>query len=299
MAFLVSRCTVIHNNKAQRACTGTTFLSRSIPGRGKRNEKCSLSDAVWRCTLLAGRCFVSFLSFIGIQQVGIQFFSFFFYSLFHFEVSIFFIDYWYRKDFLIHFLRSSIFPFRRTCCANDFEKRRILYGILYGMDFHPSLVTNEKPWNWICGQWGKSGRVPTTMRYVWKLGRGGEGGNDRPFGKLASENESSIGYALHCSWQLVALLAGGDKLGSDEKEHREGGNEGKEEKGKKEEEEQKRKFTRSIWERREGGKKGKRATFSQLIIDQFHFNRLKKFHWTIYILLSTLHDYNNYNNYFE
>lgn len=47
-----------------------------------------------------------------------------------------------------------------------------------------------------------------------------------------------------------------------------------------------------------GGKKGKRATFSQLIIDQFHFNRLKKFHLTIYILLSTLHDYNNYNNYF-
>lgn len=200
MAFLVSRCTVIHNNKAQRACTGTTFLSRSIPGRGKRNEKCSLSDAVWRCTLLAGRCFVSFLSFIGIQQIGIQFLSFFFYSLFHFEVSIFFIDYFYRKDFLIHFLRSSIFPFRRTCCANDFEKRRILYGILYGMDFHPSLVTNEKPWNWICGQWGKSGRVPTTMRYVWKLGRGGEGRRKRSAIWQISERKRIV------DWLRVALF---------------------------------------------------------------------------------------------
>lgn len=108
MAFLVSRCTVIHNNKAQRACTGTTFLSRSIPGRGKRNEKCSLSDAVWRCTLLAGRCFVSFLSFIGIQQIGIQFLSFFFYSLFHFEVSIFLSIIGIEKIFLfIFFVRVS------------------------------------------------------------------------------------------------------------------------------------------------------------------------------------------------
>lgn len=92
MAFLVSRCTVIHNNKAQRACTGTTFLSRSIPDRGKRNEKCSLSDAVWRCTLLAGRCFVSFLSFIGIQQIGIQFLSFFFISVYFISKFLFFLS---------------------------------------------------------------------------------------------------------------------------------------------------------------------------------------------------------------
>lgn len=148
MAFLVSRCTVIHNNKAQRACTGTTFLSRSIPGRGKRNEKCSLSDAVWRCTLLAGRCAVRFFSFFHRDTANRDTVSFFLFLQFiSFRSFYFFIDYWYRKDFLIHFLRSSIFPFRRTCCANDFEKRRILYGILYGMDFHPSLVTNEKPWN--------------------------------------------------------------------------------------------------------------------------------------------------------
>lgn len=52
--------------------------------------------------------FVSFLSFIGIQQIGIQFLSFFFYSLFHFEVSIFLSIIGIEKIFLfIFFVRVS------------------------------------------------------------------------------------------------------------------------------------------------------------------------------------------------
>lgn len=147
------------------------------------------------------RSLLRFFSFFHRDTANRDTVSFFLFLQFiSFRSFYFFIDYWYRKDFLIHFLRSSIFPFRRTCCANDFEKRRILYGILYGMDFHPSLVTNEKPWNWICGQWGKSGRVPTTMRYVWKLGRGGEGRRKRSAIWQISERKRIV------DWLRVALF---------------------------------------------------------------------------------------------
>lgn len=147
------------------------------------------------------RSLLRFFSFFRRDTANRDTVSFFLFLQFiSFRSFYFFIDYWYRKDFLIHFLRSSIFPFRRTCCANDFEKRRILYGILYGMDFHPSLVTNEKPWNWICGQWGKSGRVPTTIRYVWKLGRGGEGRRKRSAIWQISERKRIV------DWLRVALF---------------------------------------------------------------------------------------------
>lgn len=122
MAFLVSRCTVIHNNKAQRACTGTTFLSRSIPDRGKRNEKCSLSDAVWRCTLLAGRCFVSFLSFIGIQQIGIQFLSFFFISVYFISKFLFFYRLLVSKRFSYSFSSFEYLPVPENMLRQRFRK---------------------------------------------------------------------------------------------------------------------------------------------------------------------------------
>lgn len=212
MAFLVSRCTVIHNNKAQRACTGTTFPSRSIPDRGKRNEKCSLSR-VWRCTLLAAL----FLFFL-LWSADRFFFSLFFLQLrvsFRIkdrEVSIFFYRLLTLKRFSYSFSYSSIFLFSENNLREWFPRSK---SVEFYMEFYMEwifnrvwLTTNEKPWNWICGQWGKSGRVPTIIRYGENWERG-EGGNDRPFGKLADENESSIGYALHCSWQLVALLARG------------------------------------------------------------------------------------------
>lgn len=43
-------------------------------------------------------------------------------------------------------------------------------------------------------------------------GRGRKEGNDRAFGKLADENESSIGRALHCSWQLVGSSRRGRRI---------------------------------------------------------------------------------------
>lgn len=152
------------------------YFSFQIDSRPGGNAMKNAVLAVWRCTLLAGRCFLSFFSFFYGHQIGVQFLfsslllrvsfrnikrNFLFYS------SIIGI----KTNFLIHFLISGYLPVSENTLrerSRSVEKRRILHGILYGMDFHPSLVTNEKPWNWIYGQWGKSGRVPTTVHAVYE-----------------------------------------------------------------------------------------------------------------------------------
>lgn len=246
MAFLVSRCTVIHNNKAQRACTGTTFPSRSIPDRGKRNEKCSLSR-VWRCTLLAAL----FLFFL-LWSADRFFFSLFFLQLrvsFRIkgrEVSIFFflsiID--VKTIFLFIFLFEylPVFGEQLARMISSVEERRILYGILYGMDFQPSLVDNKR----------KTMELNLRpMRKIWKSS------NYytlwRKLGEGRRRKRSTIwqisGRKRIVDWLRVALFMTisrssrqRDELGFDEKEHQEG-NEGKEGREKKRKE-QKRKFTR-------------------------------------------------------
>lgn len=119
-----------------------------------------------------------------------------------------------KTNFLIHFLISGYLPVSENTLrerSRSVEKRRILHGILYENGF-PSESGNKR----------KTMELNLRpMRKIWKSSNycarcvrklGGEGENDRPFGKLAGENESSIGYALHCSWQLVALLAGEGRI---------------------------------------------------------------------------------------
>lgn len=150
------------------------YFSFQIDSRPGGNAMKNAVLAVWRCTLLAGRCFLSFLFFLlwPPDRSTVSFFllrvsfrnikrNFLFYS------SIIGI----KTNFLIHFLISGYLPVSENTLrerSRSVEKRRILHGILYRMDFHPSLVTNEKPWNWIYGQWGKSGRVPTTVHAVYE-----------------------------------------------------------------------------------------------------------------------------------
>lgn len=47
------------------------------------------------------------------------------------------------------------------------------------------------------------------FQLLYAMEKIGRGEKEETIDKLADENESSIGYALHCSWQLVALLARG------------------------------------------------------------------------------------------
>lgn len=120
-----------------------------------------------------------------------------------------------RNNFLIR--ENNFGCFRKNMLRGWFRRRSGLElefscGILhYGIDFHPSTGQQKKTTGSnLTGQWGKSGRVPTT--YTRKLRRGKKEGNDRAFGKLADENESSIGHALHCSWQLVGSSRRGRRI---------------------------------------------------------------------------------------
>lgn len=94
-------------------------------------------------------------------------------------------------------------------------------------------------------------------------GRGRKEGNDRAFGKLADENESSIGRALHCSWQLVGSSRRGRRISlrwkgtSRGREGTErGGGEGRKEKKQKRKNSRGRK--RSCFDRRTGGEGAKK-----------------------------------------
>lgn len=193
------------------------YFSFQIDSRPGGNAMKNAVLAVWRCTLLAGRCFLSFLFFLLLppDRGTVSFFllrvsfrnikrNFLFYS------SIIGI----KTNFLIHFLISGYLPVSENTLrerSRSVEKRRILHGILYENGF-PSESGNKR----------KTMELNLRpMRKIWKSSNycarcvrklGGEGENDRPFGKLAGENESSIGYALHCSWQLVALLAGEGRI---------------------------------------------------------------------------------------
>lgn len=99
-------------------------------------------------------------------------------------------------------------------------------------------------------------------------GRGRKEGNDRAFGKLADENESSIGRALHCSWQLVGSSRRGRRIslrwkgtsrGREGTERGEGGRKEKKQKRKNSRGRKRSCFDRSVLRWRRGSKKGGRG----------------------------------------
>lgn len=115
---------------------------------------------------------------------------------------------------------------------------------------------------------GNLGKVPTTLCVCEKIGgergRGRKEGNDRAFGKLADENESSIGRALHCSWQLVGSSRRGRRISlrwkgtSRGREGTERGEGGRGRKEKKQKRKNSRGRKRSCFDRRTGGEGAKK-----------------------------------------
>lgn len=232
-------------------------------------------------------CFFSF--FYG-QQID-SFFLFFFLQLrisFRIkgrEVSIFFLSIIDVKTiflFIFLFEYLPVFGEQLARMISSVEERRILYGILYGMDFQPSLVDNKR----------KTMELNLRpMRKIWKSS------NYytlwRKLGEGRRRKRSTIwqisGRKRIVDWLRVALFMTisrssrqRDELGFDEKEHQEGneGKEGKEKKGKNKRENSRGRKC-SYFDRKEGKKKKeKRKTFNRqrssikitfhLIIDQFH-----------------------------
>lgn len=231
---------------------------------------------MWRCTLLAAL----FLFFL-LWSADRFFFSLFFLQLrvsFRIkgrEVSIFFflsiID--VKTIFLFIFLFEylPVFGEQLARMISSVEERRILYGILYGMDFQPSLVDNKR----------KTMELNLRpMRKIWKSS------NYytlwRKLGEGRRRKRSTIwqisGRKRIVDWLRVALFMTisrssrqRDELGFDEKEHQEGneGKEGREKKGKNKRENSRGRKC-SYFDRKEGKKKGKKKNVQSTEI--FHKN---------------------------
>lgn len=167
---------------------------------------------------------------------------------------------------------------KRTFCAVDGE---VGGGEAWNRDFRMEFYTMElifiRVWatNWknhgiefTNYNEGNLGRVPTTLCVCEKIGgekgRGRKEGNDRAFGKLADENESSIGRALHCSWQLVGSSRRGRRISlrwkgtSRGREGTERGEGGRGRKEKKQKRKNSRGRKRSCFDRRTGGEGAKK-----------------------------------------